>query len=550
MQLNDLPEDILAIVLYQRLYKSSDRVLEFKDNLPLLAVCRLWRRLAIPMVYANAHIQYGGGSQYKGRLPVSEEEPADVMVKTNLDLIAKVGCARAVKRIQIAINCLANPFPGWRDILHRMRAVESQWRVVELNIAMHPNHRRDDPRRLDVAKHADDIAEVGDALVGLMPDVRRLICDESTIGPIEDLLYGRLAGCYAGQLQGLNCCNTISMPPECQLTRLQAALINHRHGADYPLPRIASGELIDLALANIPASHSWAPFSTGSDSRVIEFTKLKTLSTRYYSVAENNGAPVRHRDGHPWELHFPSLAKLSIYCAQDICSLLEYAVLPPRMESISVEVEPAVLYQLANTGLPATKKLSLVIPWRSGGDPTVLHDINRLLEGVHENESVELRIDDEELPVVPESITCTALTSLSINWPTSIDNMLAFIEKLPKLQVLTFYSLDTSDIQADISVPEAEANATITPLSTSLKALAINYDRERLLPDKAVAVAKYMLLRLPTLVKLFAVQTPREPMLGFVAAYAPQHPHVGGVEMELDDGRNTATSWTCSRAYL
>ncbi|KAJ2714160.1 hypothetical protein H4R19_001871 [Coemansia spiralis] len=220
------------------------------------------------------------------------------------------------------------------------------------------------------------------------------------------------------------------------------------------------------------------------------------------------------------------------------------------MESISIEAKPAVLQQLANLGLPATKKLSLVIPWRSGGDPSVFHTINRLLEGVHGSEYVELRIDDEELPVVPESITCTALTNLLIYWPTSIDNMLVFIEKLPKLQVVTFHSLDASDIQADISVPKAEASAAITPLSTSLKALAINYDRERLLPDKAVAVARYMLIRIPTLVKLFAVQTPRESMLSFVAAYAPQHPHMGDVEMRLDNGENTANGWTYASAYL
>ncbi|KAJ2698068.1 hypothetical protein H4R19_005620 [Coemansia spiralis] len=128
--------------------------------------------------------------------------------------------------------------------------------------------------------------------------------------------------------------------------------------------------------------------------------------------------------------------------------------------------------------------------------------------------------------------------------------MLVFIEILPKLQALTFYSLDASDIKADISIPEAEANTTIAPLSTSLKALAINYERERFMPDRAVAVAKYMLLRIPTLVKLFAVQTPREQMQSFVAEYAPQHPHMGGVKIELDSGTNSANRWTYARAYL
>ncbi|KAJ2803755.1 hypothetical protein H4R21_001909, partial [Coemansia helicoidea] len=51
MLLCDLPADILAIVLGKCVVATSNAVDDFKRNLPLLAVCRLWRRLAAPLVY-------------------------------------------------------------------------------------------------------------------------------------------------------------------------------------------------------------------------------------------------------------------------------------------------------------------------------------------------------------------------------------------------------------------------------------------------------------------------------------------------------------------
>ncbi|KAJ2687696.1 hypothetical protein H4R19_006617 [Coemansia spiralis] len=213
--------------------------------------------------------------------------------------------------------------------------------------------------------------------------------------------------------------------------------------------------------------------------------------------------------------------------------MLEYAVLPPRMESILIGMRSTTFQQLADVALPATKRLALSVYHRSGGDPSGLPAINRLLASARGCESLELEIRDDELSVVPESITCTGLTRLSVSGPTSVDTMLALIKKLPKLTGLTFYDLDLRDVQTDISVPEADEDAIVEPLSTSLRGLAINYDRRRHSPDTGVAVAKYMLFRTPTMTRLIAVQIPNDPVLAFVEAYAPRYPHLSGIALRL-----------------
>ncbi|KAJ2801683.1 hypothetical protein H4R21_002705, partial [Coemansia helicoidea] len=524
MLLRSLPEDILAVVLRQCVCGSYSQGNSLKCSLPLLAVCRQWRRLAAPMVCGHVYVQYGDrptrGDGTFIRSP-SAAEPADVAVKTNLDLIAMAGCARAVRRVQVDVHYMANPFQGWREVVQRMRAVATSWRAVELTVAMHPVFSALDASSVDLARHADDIAEVSDALAALVPGVRRLECGGTGNSPVARSLYGRLASHYADQLQRLLSRHPIAVPPDCRFARLKKLDISYDRAAGYRLPQMAAGELVDMRLLHWPPSHSWAPFSTGRDSRVVAFAELKRLRVVYGGARLEDGAALRHRGGHPWKLHFPSLKHLDVHCSQGTCPLLEYAVLPSRMESISIHTTSVAYRDIANLALPATKRLSLCISPKSRGDPAGLPAINRILESARGCEIVELDVHDRALAVAPESISCAALTHLQVRAPTGVDTVLALIERLPNLVRMAFYDLDLSGIQTDMSVPDADESTAVEPLHTSLASLAINYDTERHSPDTALGVVKYLLLRIPTLTELIAIQAPNSPVVGFVEAYAP-----------------------------
>ncbi|KAJ2806699.1 hypothetical protein H4R21_000762 [Coemansia helicoidea] len=448
------------------------------------------------------------------------------------------GCAHAVKRVQVDVYCLVNPFPGWREVIQRMRSVASRWRVVELEVTMYPDSRHFDGHSVDMDKYADDVTEVGDALAVLMPDVRHLECRGINENPFARSLYGRLASHYADQLQWLNNRHLLTMPLGCQFTQLQKAFLSCDDGADYQLPQIASGELVNMSILSAPANHPWRSFSADNDSQVIEFTKLTKLKVAYNTFYEEDGVAVRHRDERPWTLNFPSLKRLHITCTQDMCPLLKYAVLPPRMESIFISMKLADFRDIANVVLPAPKRLTLDVTFLSRGDPSGLPAINRLLESACGSEWLGLKIDDFMLQVAPESITCTALTHLQIAAPTSVDTMLAYFARLPNLVNLTFRDLDLSDIRADITAPSADEDVIVEPLHSSLKGLAVNYDTVRHSPDTAVAVAKYVLLGIPTLAQLLAGQIPKSSMAGFVEEYASRYPHLSSVKTTFDADDN------------
>ncbi|KAJ2800831.1 hypothetical protein H4R21_003020 [Coemansia helicoidea] len=528
------------MVLERCLYDRCHGPRGLKDNLPLLAVCRLWRHLAIPLVYSSVYVRCKRGRRNKGGPSTGNanvEEPTKVKIKTNLDLIAMAGCASAVKNIDIHVSFLVSPFPGWRKVIRRMGAVASRWHVVELEVAMDSNFDGFDGNNVDMAMYADDVAELGDALAQLMPNVRRLECHEDRTGLLARSLYGRMASHYGGQLDQLNCPHPITVASECRFTKLANVYMDYKLVADYRLPRMASGELVCMSLRTGPPNHSWAPFSADGDSQLIEFTKLNELSVEYNTAYMDNEMPVRHRDGHPWELHFPSLEMLSIRSNQQTCPLLEYAVLPARMASIDINMHSAAYLDIANVVLPATKRLTFQIGMFPHGDASGFPAINRIMENARGCESLELTIAGDMLAVAPESLTCSTLTRLTVLAPTGVDAMLALLERLPNLADLFLYLLDARDVRADISIPGANEDSVVAPLRTSLRVLVINYNKWAQPPGVVLAVMKFMMLSIPTLTVLTSIPDPGSPLAGFVEEYAPRHPHLLNVELQVEFGR-------------
>ncbi|KAJ1724103.1 hypothetical protein LPJ61_005774 [Coemansia biformis] len=126
--------------------------------------------------------------------------------------------------------------------------------------------------------------------------------------------------------------------------------------------------------------------------------------------------------------------------------------------------------------------------------------------------------------------------------------MLGFIRRLPNLTGLSFYRLELGDVQSDITVPEASDHTPIEPYDTKIKGLAINYNREQHSADQAIAVAKHLLLRLPTLTRLMATQTPKQPVMDFAETFVQWYPHLDNVGFKLYEGEESDSARWCSLA--
>ncbi|KAJ2796170.1 hypothetical protein H4R21_004822 [Coemansia helicoidea] len=417
-----------------------------------------------------------------------------------------------------------------------MRAVASKWRAVELNVATYSKSYEFIHSDRAADQFAGDIAETCDALTTLMPGVNRLEFGESCSNAIAQLLYGRMASLYAKQLLWLDIDDSIIAPPGCQFPRLKRLSLDRLSLAGHQFPQIASGELVDLRFCGGPVNHSWASFSTDSDSQVIEFTNLKRLHAEYSDLFSDNVDSARYQDGHPWELHFPSLESLSISSDQGICNLLEYAVLPPRMESISINMVSAAYEDIEDLVLPVTKHISLRIVVNSARDTSGLAAINRILEDVHECETLKLTIRAHRLEqkLEPYDSTYTALTHLELYATTDVDYMLAIIDNLPNLVELKHSLLDWGELGPEDLDHEVHENEP-EPMHASLQTLDIGFHWKERYRGMEVLLVQYLLLGIPTLTKLVSSRTPGIPVRKFVAEYAPRYPHLLSVNLTLNE---------------
>ncbi|KAJ1726809.1 hypothetical protein LPJ61_004948 [Coemansia biformis] len=112
--------------------------------------------------------------------------------------------------------------------------------------------------------------------------------------------------------------------------------------------------------------------------------------------------------------------------------------------------------------------------------------------------------------------------------------MLDFIHRLPKLTNLTFYKVTLGDIQRDMSIPTSKECEPIALLGSTIRKLAISFSRQQFVPEQAVAVAKYLLLRIPSLTAFYATPIPEGPIQAFVNTHALHYPHLAAIDLKLN----------------
>ncbi|KAJ1726393.1 hypothetical protein LPJ61_005218 [Coemansia biformis] len=163
MSFSDLPHIMLSLVLRAALSENED-LDEFKDNLPLVAVCRRWRCLALPLICSNAHMWYdnedmltesssSASSSYDYNSS-AEDSPDGYSsedssaynssgyietAKTNLGLIASVGCVSFVKHVHIGASFTSGYIDTFRVTAKLMRNAATTWPGVNtLNVSAYP----------------------------------------------------------------------------------------------------------------------------------------------------------------------------------------------------------------------------------------------------------------------------------------------------------------------------------------------------------------------------------------------------------------------------
>ncbi|KAJ2777496.1 hypothetical protein H4R18_005122 [Coemansia javaensis] len=163
----------------------------------------------------------------------------------------------------------------------------------------------------------------------------------------------------------------------------------------------------------------------------------------------------------------------------------------------------------------------------------VISAIDRILETAQGSSEVVLELDSMPLRGAHEFMARTLVTELLIHSEVTLDFMLGLILGFPSLTALTLSELRPEAISEDISVPGPGEASLVQPLSTKLKRIHISTWESDGIKDKLVAMAKYLLLKIPTLTEYHSKETPEWDILEFVDAYSDRYPHLDSVKFSL-----------------
>ncbi|KAJ2784975.1 hypothetical protein H4R18_000789 [Coemansia javaensis] len=511
MHLRDLPNDILHQVFKEATRPTFGLVRhQWKHSLRLLTVCRRWRHVALSAVHSRVYFQYGSLAEVRSHARSGAGgEPESPRVLTNLGAVASAGCTNTVKTVSITIYYAETAAPGLDAALAMMRAGAERWRgakALEVVLHAYPRASGEDEDGA-AARHDDDAARICAALASMLPAVCQLDITESLQTRSTEKMLGGLASHFAGQLCGIHSQAPIALPPDCTLRRLRRAAISCSSVGDRRQPpRMDLTTLVSLEMARWPANHSWAPLAAGSGSTDIVFPSLEHLNVWYRERDAEEDAETWLWDETPWRIHFPKLKTMTVASDHNTCLLLRCMVLPPHMDKMHMDVPAPVLLSTPKTSLPHARG----------------------------TERLELVVRESLLSVPPEAIPAL-VTRLEMRPPIGVDSMLALIRRLPRLATLMLWRLEFDDIQADISVPGPDEYCFVEPLSARIECLCLNARQEKQSVDMLVAVAKYLMLGVPTLADFRAPCIPRAAIMEFVDAYSAWHPHLSDIAFALDD---------------
>ncbi|KAJ1727005.1 hypothetical protein LPJ61_004821 [Coemansia biformis] len=206
------------------------------------------------------------------------------------------------------------------------------------------------------------------------------------------------------------------------------------------------------------------------------------------------------------------------------------------MDDLYICGNTAMFGSIAEMSLPVVKQLVLQTVYNADDDTSVFRSINRIFVAARRSEERRLRISGDRLPFQLENIAFTGLTDLWTTAPTGVDEVFGCIRKLPLLTSLTIVNCTFGDIQTDITVPDSGEHEAIEPFKTRIQRLQLRMCRDSFVFDSAVMVVKYLLLRMPSVVRFATSDIPQQPIARFASKYSRQYPHlVNVVHILLDD---------------
>ncbi|KAJ2338063.1 hypothetical protein GGF43_006962, partial [Coemansia sp. RSA 2618] len=285
MNINELPYDILKLVIGEITGHQCYNFHEWKQQLLLLSVCSKWRAVGVPLVYEGAEISYGDPLAKPRSIDAQTAlppEPIDLRPSTNIDLALATGNMQYIRRLHIKVHYQTNPFPGLYTLLTYLHNISCHWqRVHTLELTVRGNHMLARFEHQSTLVYFEELQQTVRALAKLVPHLHELRFGGSSPSPVAHAVYGGLVGVHARKVAKLRSCHPVFEYGSAVFNNLTHLDIRFAGDAEYQMPPVMAHTLVSLTLSNIPLDYAWLSFIGGDPRTDINFTRLKALMLTY-----------------------------------------------------------------------------------------------------------------------------------------------------------------------------------------------------------------------------------------------------------------------------
>ncbi|KAJ2885358.1 hypothetical protein H4R27_001438 [Coemansia aciculifera] len=529
--ISDLPNNVLELILFKAAATPAYRLYEWKYKLPLLAVCRIWTKLAIGAVFNQVYVEFATTLRYY--------LDAHLLWTSNADLFISRGCMLMARRLTIEWEEIVTPGCLQRIVLDILKLDRVDWQRINSLTFTSPLwtfNRFVEPVSQD-ERPVTDIARTVQYFSQNLRNIVELSWYDLRRGPTGTYLYTQLATYYGHQLQILRAQGPIPFPISCFSRCMRVLELTLDLSATRVLPSICSETLRVLKMEDVPHNFAWHHFCYDTFTRPIVFNRLAILHLGFEGRGKAlTGGEIEDKTGlgahNCDQLSFPKLKQLSISNCTPDCDLL-YADRPfHELERVHLSGPSFSISHCSRLKFTRVENLDVNITSSDLGDIADIYRVtNHFFTDICIGRTATLRVVVGWFILDPEFMRWVNLTALDIG---KVDYAAACkaIGRLPNLSQLTISSLEFGDVATDSFSAKLSlfisADRHLTWGEKLVTLVIRNFEKSYPLVV-CVCGIQALILHLGALKELVVPKAATQLVVAFINMHQNQHPHLANM---------------------
>ncbi|KAI9500561.1 hypothetical protein BX070DRAFT_257604 [Coemansia spiralis] len=528
MKINNLPPDILTLILKQAVGIQSQSMQTWKQTIQLLAVCRSWRILAQKWVYYWAFIEChespnedyytDGQATMTGQIAFSNSSSADEMGEsdgyyvgthivdspkhhgdwpvwvTNIDFHRLHGDPYMVKRLELYLDAPVNIIEFLRKVKSILDLGKSVWpKISLLDISLYSVLSEVGDNTEYEHKHIAEINQITYMLKkSLMNVVAIEICGH--LSHQEDALSHALAtnivNLFSGHLHSIICLIPTSLLVPTLSGNTRSVMLVLDASKPFGSTKIPTTSLESLRLTNVSVEFSWHMLAEKPDTNVIYLPKLKELGLVYNSsrrYADNTepmpfGSVLQDaiseqqsgylNNNNVLKICIPKLEWLRLEYLPPTSPIFYASSYKPHFKNLHVSGPLTTIQQLLRMEIRSVNTMFIYLDSIDAANEKLFYAVTNYLFGsIKISTSLDF-IARMRFPfaINTKQLKWTNLTSLCFSSTIEYNVLIDIISCIPRLTDLVFYNVDLNPLIDDVDHIDSPRWKILlnTPLNTNV----------------------------------------------------------------------------------